>query len=159
MKATHLLVGALLLAACSPAASGPPPLEVEDFAMAGVPPDADSAEIRLSFGDPDSAVLAQNPYDAYSPILSWYYRDFVVLFEGSAVPTGFLLMSPGERTLRGVQVGDPAQRVLELYGAPTFRYDPVWTYADPLEPEHGYILEFLVEGDTVSRIHLGRGAH
>jgi hypothetical protein len=145
--------------ACGPAAAPrPAPLELEDFTMAGVPADADSTEIRLSFGDPDSAEVRGNPYDAYTPILAWYYADFTVLFEGSAVPAGYLLTGAGERTLRGIRVGDPASRVLQLYGRPLYRMDPVWTYVDPEDADAGHVLEFLIENDTVARIHLSRSA-
>jgi hypothetical protein len=153
----RVLVAGALLAACGGPERGAPPLEPEDYSPLGVPIDADSGEIRLSFGDPDSAVVSANPYDAFSPILTWYYPHFLVTFEGGPVPASYLLTGPAESTLRGVRVGDPSARVLELYGAPTYRYDPVWTYADAVEDADGQVVEFLVEDDVVTRIHLGRG--
>jgi hypothetical protein len=155
---TAAAVIAPLLVACGPVPSRrAAPLEPEDFTLPGIPPEADSAEIRLSFGEPDSVVEWPNPYDAFSPILSWYYPAFVVRYEGSAVPTSYLLTGGDEATLRGVRVGDPASRVQELYGRPTFLHDPVWSYVDPTDEEGGRVVEFLMENDVVSRIHLGRG--
>jgi hypothetical protein len=150
---------AFIAASCEPAAPPAPPLEPEDFVPAGVPPDADSAEIRMSFGDPDSIVAAPHPYDAYTPVVSWYYRDLIVRYEGTALPASFLIVGGDESTLRGVRVGDAAERVLRLYGAPTHRQEPVWSYGDPLEDAGVNVIEFLMENDTVARIHLGRGAH
>jgi hypothetical protein len=146
----------LLLLSCGPMTASSPPLEPEDFVMAGLPPDADSAEIRLSFGEPDSIVIADNPYDAFTPIESWHYADFIIRYEGNALPSSFLLTGAGETTLRGVRVGDPGERVLRMYGAPTYRQDPVWSYVDPIDDEAAQVLEFLVEDDTVTRIHIGR---
>ncbi|CAN5641493.1 hypothetical protein BH23GEM9_BH23GEM9_06750 [soil metagenome] len=149
---------AVAVTACGPVpAQVPPELEPEDFVLAGVPPEADSAEIRLSFGEPDSVVITENPYDAFTPIESWYYHAFVVRYEGSATPAGYLILGGEEATVRGVRVGDPSDRVLQLYGQPSYRQDPVWTYVDPVDESGAYVLEFLMEGDTVSRIHLGRG--
>ena len=158
MKLRLPLLQVLVLPACGPVAqTSAPPLEPGDFVMAGVPPDADSAEIRLSFGDPDSVIVSDNPFDAFTPVESWYYPEFIVRYEGAAVPTGFLLTGRGESTLRGIRVGDAGERVLRLYGAPTYRQDPVWSYVDdPAQGEPEHAIEFFIERDTVVRIHLGR---
>jgi hypothetical protein len=149
-------VGAFLLT-CTAPQRGAPPLEPDDFLLGGIPPESDSAEVRMTFGDPDSVVVTQNPFDAFEPVVSWYYPELVVRYSGSPVPIGFLLTGPGERTLRGVRVGHAGEEVLRRYGAPAYRHDPVWTYVDPLDEEGTHVLEFLVEEDTVRRIHIGRG--
>jgi hypothetical protein len=152
-------VVSLLLLSCWPMASSPPPLEPEDFVMAGLPPDADSAEIRLSLGEPDSIVIADNPYDAFTPVESWHYADFIIRYEGNALPSSVLLTGAGETTLRGVRVGDAGEHVLRMYGAPTYRQDPVWSYVDPVDGEATQVLEFLIENDTVMRIHIARSRY
>jgi hypothetical protein len=142
--------------ACAPPAPGPLPLEPEDFVLRGVPFDADSGEIRLSLGEPDSVVQADNPYEAATPTESWHYEGLIIRYSESAVPTGFVITGGEEETLRGVRVGDPADRVLHLYGRPVYEYDGIWTYIDPLDVEGRYVVEFLIEDDVVRRIHLGR---
>jgi hypothetical protein len=155
---TASLVACLLaggMAACTPAANAPP-LEPEDFLLRGLPDDADSAEVRLSFGEPDSIVESPNPFDAQEPIESWYYPGFLIQYSGDPRPVSFVITGGDEATLRGIRVGDPADHVLRLYGQPPYRYDAVWTYVDPLDPDGVFVIEFLVEDDVVSRIHLGR---
>jgi len=149
-------MGAVLPGACEPGPARAPALEPDDFLLGGIPPESDSVEIRMTFGDPDSVVVSDNPFDAQEPVVSWHYDGFVVRFSGGAMPIGYLLVGGSERTLRGIRVGDPGDEVLRRYGAPSFRHDPVWTYVDPMDVEGTAVLEFLVEEDTVRRIHIGR---
>jgi hypothetical protein len=151
-----MLIG-MLPAACLAPQPGAAPLEPDDFLLGGIPPESDSVEIRMTFGDPDSVVVSDNPFDAFEPIVSWHYDGFVVRFSGSAMPVGYLITGGHERTLRGIRVGDAGEEVLRRYGAPAYRHDPVWTYVDPMDVEGIHVLEFLVEEDTVRRIHIGRG--
>lgn len=144
------------MVACAPAAPPPPPLEPADFVLAGVPPDADSAEIRLSFGEPDSIVASPDPYDAASIIEAWFYPGIVVRYTGEAVPASFLISGGDEATARGIRVGDPADLVLARYGEPLFRYDDIWTYAEPDTDTEPYVIEFLMGDGVVRRIHVGR---
>lgn len=157
-KRLATVTATVLAAACVEPRTNAPPLEPDDFLLGGIPPESDSVEIRATFGDPDSVVVSENPFDAFEPIESWYFDGFVVRFSGSAMPMGYLLTGGSERTLRGIRVGDPGDEVLRRYGAPSFRHDPVWTYVDPLDTEGTQVLEFLVEEDTVRRIHIGRGS-
>jgi hypothetical protein len=156
--ATALVLASAFFLTCAAPQSGAPPLEPEDFLLGGIPPESDSVEIRMTFGDPDSIVITDNPFDAFEPVTNWHYDGFVVRFSGSATPIGYLITGGTERTVRGIRVGDPAEQVLRRYGAPYYRHDPVWTYVDPLDTEGTQVLEFLVEQDTVRRIHIGRGS-
>jgi hypothetical protein len=156
MVRLYWIAAVLTAAACTAPTPGAAPLEPDDFLFGGLPADADSAEVRMTFGEPDSVVVADNPYDAFEPIESWHYNGFIVRYEGGIRPTGFLITGSDERTLRGIRVGDTAEQVLRMYGAPPYRYDPVWTYVDPLDAEGTFVIEFLVEEDTVRSIHLGR---
>jgi hypothetical protein len=150
------LIAATAVTACAPATPPPPPLEPADFVLAGVPPDADSAEIRLSFGEPDSIVASQDPYAAASTIEAWFYPGIVVRYTGEAVPSSFLIEGRDESTARGIRVGDPTDLVLSRYGEPLFRYDDIWTYAEPGADVEPYVIEFLMEDGVVRRIHVGR---
>lgn len=123
--------------------------------MRGVPADVDSAEIRLTFGDPDSMVESRNPFVDSIPLTTWIYDGFEVRFGGQAPPIGYMIMSPGERTARGLTVGDPAEVMLQLYGEPTARFETGWTYADATHPSVLRVINAVVLGDTVRRIYIG----
>jgi hypothetical protein len=128
------------LTTCTPPAAPPLPLEPADFVLAGVPPDADSAEIRMSFGQPDSVVLTQDPYEAGIAIENWYYPGVIVRYSGGAVPASFLIDGYDEGTARGIRVGDPVEpRDVQRYGEPLFRYDHIWTYAEPGADTEPYV--------------------
>jgi hypothetical protein len=151
----------LALAALVPAGCGAPvppvlPLQPDDFTLSGVPADADSAEIRLTFGDPDSIAASENPFGGGSPLITWIYDGFEVRFAGQETPIGFMINAPGESTARGVKVGDPAEAVLLLYGEPGTRFESGWTYVDADNESGLHVIDFVVEADTVRRIYVGR---
>lgn len=156
IAAASLSAAAVLLqAACAPPAPPALPLQPEDFALRGVPADADSAEIRLTFGDPDSIVESPNPFVDSIPLTTWIYDGFEVRFGGQAPPIGYMIVEAGERTARGLTVGDPAELMLDLYGEPTTRFDAGWTYADATHPSVLRVINAVVLEDTVRRIYLG----
>jgi hypothetical protein len=150
-------VMASAVAACGvPAPAPAPPLEQADFVIAGVPADADSTELRLSFGEPDSISRSPHPYDAAVVVEAWYYEGLVIRYEETAVPSSFIITGGSEATARGVRVGDPAARVRQRYGDPDQRVDGLLTYLERAPEGVLHALEFLLESDTVVRIHLGR---
>lgn len=146
---------ALLLSACSPPPPAALPLQPEDFTLRGVPVEADSAEIRLTFGDPDSIVQSPNPFVDSIPLTTWIYDGFEVRFGGEGLPIGYMIVEPGESTARGLRVGDPAGLMLELYGEPTMRFEPGWTYADTTDAYVLRVINAVVAEDTVRRIYMG----
>lgn len=152
-----LLASAWVLgaAACTPPAPPVLPLQPEDFTLRGVPADVDSAEVRLTFGDPDSIVESPNPFDDSIPLTTWVYEGFEVRFAGPASPIGYMIAEPGERTARGLSVGDPVTVLQELYGDPTTRFEPSWTYADTTDPSVMRVINAVVQDDTVRRIYIG----
>jgi hypothetical protein len=147
---------ALLATASCAAPTGAPPLEAADFVLSGVPLEADSVELRLSFGEPDSVVLSANPYDAGSPLETWYYEGLIVHYDGEAAPARYVVTGGDEATARGIRVGDPIALVQERYGEPDYRHDGVWTYVEPTPEGELYVIEFLIRDDVVVRIHVGR---
>lgn len=149
---------AVLLLACGAAPA--PPLAPDDFALAGVPAGADSMEIRLTFGPPDSIATSGNPFDA-TPLVAWLYDGFEVRFAGQATPSGYLIHAPGERTARGVGVGDPAELVLRLYGEPATVSASSWTYVAEADETAAdvKIIDVVVQADIVRRIYMGWAAH
>jgi hypothetical protein len=121
-----------------------------------VPATIDSAELRLSFGDPDSVAASPNPFDEGTPMLTWIYDGFEIRFAESAAPSGFMMRAPGERTVRGISVGDAARAVLHRSGEPSARTES--GYTDVRESEVGalQVIDFVVSADTVRRIYIGR---
>jgi hypothetical protein len=143
-------------AGCAAPAAAPLPLEPADFVLGGVPLDTDSAEIRLSFGEPDSVVSARHPYDASAELVTWYYEGLVIRYDGEPLPSSYLITGGAEATARGIRVNDPASLILQRYGEPDYRLDGIWTYLDPSADGQLHVLEFLVQDETVVRIHVGR---
>ncbi|MBR9990862.1 MAG: hypothetical protein KFH98_13965 [Gemmatimonadetes bacterium] len=146
----------ILLAGCAPPAAPVLPLVPDDFTLRGVPVDADSTEIRFTFGDPDSIAESDNPFEDDAPLVTWMYDGFEVRFGGEGMPLGYMIVAPGEQTARGVAVGDAAQQALELYGEPTMRFPPGWTWADTTDGTALRIIDVVVQADTISRIYIGR---
>jgi hypothetical protein len=156
--AVLLLAGgwvSLLASACTPPAAPVLPLQPEDFTLRGVPADLDSAELRLTFGDPDSVLQSRNPFVDSIPLTAWIYDGFEVRFAGPSSPSGYMITAPGESTARGLTVGNAVQRLLELYGDPATRFDGSWTYTDTTDASVLRVLHALVQSDTVRRIYIG----
>ncbi|HEX2168533.1 MAG TPA: hypothetical protein VHG09_14960, partial [Longimicrobiales bacterium] len=153
--AALMSLSALLPSSCTPPAAPALPLQPEDFTLRGVPADVDSAEIRMSFGGPDTIIESPNPFADSVPMTTWVYDGFEVRFAGPASPVGYMILAPGERTARGLTVGDPARLMLELYGEPTTRFEPSWTYTDTTHPTALRVIDAVVQTDTVRRIYLG----
>ena len=150
-----LLLTSLLALACGPPPAPPAaPLEGDDFLLGGIPAWADSAEIRRSFGDPDSLTSAANPFGE-NPLAIWHYPGFEVRLSG-AEPVGYLVFARGEETARGLRVGDAAAELRRRYGEPGARTGESWTYIEPEPGEYVRILDFLVQADTVRRFYVGR---
>jgi hypothetical protein len=146
----------VLLAACGPPPAPPAaPLEADDFLLGGLPADVDTAELRLSFGAPDSIIRGDNPFAADVPLETWHYAAFEVRFSG-ATPVGYLLHGRGEETARGLRVGDPVSELRRRYGEPSARVDENWSYIGDAADDGFRILDFEVAADTIRRIYIGR---
>jgi hypothetical protein len=156
LRLTACVAGIVWSVACGPPPAPPSlPLDVEDFSLYGIPADADTAEIRLTFGDPDTMATAPSPFDAAIPLVTWVYEGFEVRFaDGRAI--GYMIETPGEMTARGVVVGDHTQVVARLYGEPASRTERGWTYVDTADETYLRVIDLVVESDTVRRIYVGR---
>lgn len=151
----RLLPALLLIVACGPPPAPPAaPLEADDFLLGGIPAWADSAEIRSSFGDPDSASVEPSPFDPDS-LTIWYYPGFEVRL-ARGMPVGYLVFERGEETARGLRVGDGVDELRRRYGEPGTMVDANWTYIEPEPGEFVRILDFFVEADTIRRFYIGR---
>jgi len=82
-------------------------VDTGDFAVAGVSPGTDSTVVRARLGPPDSSTR-----------ITWFYRDFALLFNRSSALGVIPISGPRVATSRGLRVGDPQTRVRQLYGPP-----------------------------------------
>ena len=148
------VAAAAAITACGP--QPVPPLTLDDFTLRGVPVESDSTELRLTFGEPDSITTSPNPFPDDAPLTTWHYDAFEIRFAGGDGPAGYLLHAPGERSARGIGVGDPAPLALRAYGQPDAQYVPSWTWIDDSDPAALRVIDVVVESDTVRRVYIGR---
>lgn len=108
-----------------------PPLSAWEFTASPFSLEDDSTGFVAFLGRPDSVTTEPNPFVPQdAPFQEWYYRDIRVFFSTPNVVAGLVLLSPRFATMRGLRVGDPEARVLQLYG-PRHDEDPAgeWEYA------------------------------
>jgi hypothetical protein len=151
--AVALILAALALAAAcvTPPA---PPLEPDDFTLAGVPLYSDSLEIRLTFGEPDSVSTTENPFAADVTMSVWHYSAFEVRFSAD-IAVGYMITAGDEATLRGIRIGDTAALVQRAYGEPDVRQPSRRTYVEA-DDEFGLrVVDFVIQDSVVTRIYLG----
>jgi hypothetical protein len=146
-----ILVAFQLTACLAPPA---PPLEPDDFTLAGVPLYPDTVEIRLSFGEPDSVDVGDNPFAVDVPFTTWHYPDFEVRFSGD-VAIGYMVSGGAEATLRRIRVGSHADEVRRAYGEPTSSLPSRLTYIDHDDDLGLRVVDFVIADDVVTRIYLG----
>lgn len=150
----HLLVVVLVVACGPPPAPPAAPLEPDDFLLGGLPAGVDTAEVRLSFGAPDSVTLGANPFSEL-PLATWHYATVEIRFS-DGTPVGYLLHGRGEETARGLRVGDPVSELQRRYGEPTTRTETGWSYVEEQPEQYLRILDFEVVAGTIRRIYIGR---
>jgi hypothetical protein len=152
------LAGWLVVLATSAAAQAPGQLTADDLVWRLSPVDTDSAAVRRVLGTPRARdVWFVAPTGEPAP--RWSYRRCNIYYDISA--DGVIAIEfteRGPRTLRGLQIGDPAGRVRTLYGPPLLVTDEVphpegtevWRYEGPV----GAVTVTLRKG-RVERILLG----
>ncbi|HMG17916.1 MAG TPA: hypothetical protein VK573_04265 [Gemmatimonadales bacterium] len=123
-----------------------------DFVVAGIGPNADSATALARLGKPDSVAADDYPNEPGIKMYAFYYRDLSVGIR-YGVLGGIILETGAIPTARGVRVGDPASRVLQLYGPPSGRSTESWNYLDP--NDHLHAIAFRITEDTVRSIFIG----
>jgi hypothetical protein len=97
--------------------------------------------VRARLGPPDSSTR-----------ITWFYRDFALLFNRSSALGVITISGPRVATSRGLRVGDPQTRVRQLYGPPDYQ-GGVWQYYNSLLPGKVVIVSF--DNGLVSQIQLG----
>jgi hypothetical protein len=158
MMQRTVTVGVLaLFCAVVPARAQAKPLDSLDFVVAGVPDSYpyldvsdDTAAIHQILGAPQHIERVAGYGD--DSVTTWQYDGLSVDF-GSIARWGMTVTSPRYATRRGLHVGDPSQRLLELYGSPANIQDNEWTYEDPRE--HLHVMIVTVEHDRVTRVYFG----
>ena len=99
-------------------AGTPPPVKTAEVELPGFGDYADSAAVRQRYGTPRRRdIWFRQDGDSAQ---RWHYRTRAVYLDvgGSAIAIEYT--RPGPRTIRGLQVGDWAARVLALYGRPAY---------------------------------------
>ncbi len=145
LMAALLFVG--LSAACQ--RSHAPPLSESDLSASGLNLDSSCDEMTVALGRPDS--VSERPHsfpiasDGTPVVPTFHFRDIVIRMGDDGPIERFTLTGPSRATSRGLRVGDPAARVLELYGEPVQRVDETWRYP-------------VGDGATGIRVHLVAGA-
>jgi hypothetical protein len=147
---------ALLLSTPTSAQIGDALLTDSDLSVAGTPirygvdPLAehrygvDSSEVRRVLGRP---IRRDSHHD------SWLYDGLVLYFAGSAYVRYVVIVGRRYATRRGLRVGDPATRIVELYGRPLERNGALYRYRRAGGNSLGMAIE--VHGDTVTAIRVG----
>lgn len=134
---------------------GSPWLTDSDFVVAGLPDDADSSDVLAALGEPDSVISIPDPDEPDIELLAWAYANLAVSFGDDGIRYGITLTGPGASTNRGLRPGDPADRVITLYGRPQHRRDGSWDYIAPDDPDGLHVMRVGLEGDRVTWVFLG----
>lgn len=125
-----------------------------DFVVAGVAVGADPALVRKKLGHPK--VVATYPYtnDPTSKYSVWEYSGLLVHIGADEMVFGISLTTNRFRTVRGLKVGDSAEKLLKLYGKPTgtYQYDCDYELPDnDLE-----VMRVTIRNNKITRIFVGR---
>lgn len=147
-----------LTLACSPDVppdTGSPWLTDSDFVVAGLPDDADSAEVLALLGEPDSIISLPDPDEPDIELLAWVYPDLAVALADDGLRYGITLTGPNAVTARGLRPGDPETRVLELYGRPRRRAAASWDYVATDDPAGLHVMRVGFEEGRVAWVFLG----
>jgi hypothetical protein len=151
-------IASLSLSSAAPAADRVPqsrPLSAEDFVVAGVGvvDGMNSAAVRRVLGRPHSVKTVDDFRDPGSKLVSWRYKNVVVLLGAEDSVHGVLVTNPTLATARGLRVGDRLARMEMLYGAPDFRDSTMAEYADPDQRTH--VVRILFTAGVVKKIFVG----
>lgn len=152
------LAAACCILACGgePARSeGSPWLSDSDFVVAGLPDDADSAQILATLGEPDSVISIPDPDEPELELLAWVYGDLAVALGDDGLRYGITLTGPSVPTTRGLRTGDPSSRLRGLYGRPHRVADGTWDYVAPDNADGLHVMRVRLADDHVAWIFLG----
>lgn len=149
------LVGILSCLADEPRREGSPWLTDSDFVVAGLPDDADSADVLAELGEPDSIISIADPDAPEVELLAWVYPDLAISYGDDGLRYGITLTGSGASTARGLRPGDPDARLLELYGRPHRRGPDDWDYVAPDDADGMHVMRVRVADGRVQWIFLG----
>jgi hypothetical protein len=155
MRPAYALLGILSLAPSL--AQSQAPVRQADFVVAGVSSQIDSAAVRQLLGRPDSVTSTDHPFDVGGKLVDWWYHRLRVSYNGGEKVGGVWLLAPGVQTSRGLRIGDPRQRVRQLYGAPASvdTASDAWVYHDADEATEMHLIKVFFRGNRVTTVFLG----
>ena len=142
-------------AASAVSVEAPPALDDSlEFSLPAVTTGADSTEVRIRLGSPDSVSFRVS--DAPSEtVTDWFYRGLTVKLDHRGKLFHAFVSDSTWPTRRGLRVGDSVARMQALYGTPdrndteSFNYYP-WTRS------RAFSLGIVDAEGTITHIFLGR---
>jgi hypothetical protein len=135
----RLTAGAILLLL----SQGPTPLGARDLTVASVVVDSDTATVLESLGRPPR-----------TDSTGWHYGDLHVFFRDGRVAI-VSLTGAAHATARGLRVGDPVERVRQLYRS-CFDDATLYQICWPAEDFDERAITISLRAGRVHRINVGR---
>ena len=113
-------------------------------------------EVLNKFGEPVRKSISEDSYHVGVEYAVFAYDKFVVAyFDDLETMLGTWIRSPSIRSSRGVQVGDPARKIIDTYGRPTFQSENRISYAVIVrELDFTASLAFDVNDDVVVQMSM-----
>ena len=127
--------------------------DATELTLAGLDLEADSSEVVRILGRPQSVRWYEHPNDIGARYQRLYYRSVVVFMGPDGLKLGVKLIASDVSTRRGLAVGDPVDRAIELYGVPDERVGTElrWRIAAKYHPQ----LVVEARGGRVASIFVG----
>ncbi len=157
-QARHLSPGtALCIVALGVYSADPEPLRLDDLTVGGLALHADTAAVRAKFGPPRKVYPDSTIEGEGLRLLLWTYADVAFSFDTAGALFRTHLTGPSIPTRRGLRVGDPLGRVMELYGSPHDRSmdGRVLLYRPSPTPSRQLAMHINARGAIVTAIYLG----
>ena len=111
----------------------------------------DTVAVNSSLGPPDSVVVTLNDPRCED----WYYGALTLGLRDGWV-YAVLLSNPEYASYRGLRVGDPLSRVIDLYGNPHVETTNEWRYCRTMRGRtsafRGECVSVNINGDSVAKI-------
>ena len=127
-----------------------------DLVVAGLGPATDSTQAVRALGSPRSTRAYRLYNDGELPVVDWEFHDLTLTFRSGSL---FMARITGRSvpTRRGLRIGDPAERVVELYAWPRQSHSDAtrWLFARSTAPSNWQGMVVRLGGGVVKEIIVG----
>jgi len=124
--------------------------------VAGLGPATDSTQAVRALGAPRSTRAYRLYNDGELPVVDWEFHDLTLTFRSGSL---FMARITGRSvpTRRGLRIGDPAERVVELYAWPRQSHSDAtrWLFARSTAPSNWQGMVVRLGGGVVKEIIVG----